>query len=176
MLKSGEEFHGFTVLQFCGRGGFGEVYLVRDITGKQLALKIIPRDRGLENFEQEFTGLCNYRRIIENHPHLLQILHVAQDESFLYYSKEAADSLTSEQYRPLTLQNRSAYVGYLSNRYNDLLAKGIREALEVLHALGMAHRDVKPGNIVYVNGIPKLGDISLVTSRDVTVKMAGTPL
>ena len=175
MLKSGEEFHGFTVLQFCGRGGFGEVYLVRDITGKQLALKTIPRDRGLENFEQEFTGLCNYRRIIENHPHLLQILHVAQDESFLYYSMEAADSLTSEQYRPFTLQNRIADGGYLSIRDTDLLAKGIREALEVLHAHGMAHRDVKPGNIVYVNGIPKLGDISLVTSRDVTVKMAGTP-
>ena len=37
MLKNGEDFHGFTVLQFCGRGGFGEVYLVRDITGKKLA-------------------------------------------------------------------------------------------------------------------------------------------
>ena len=175
MLKSGDEFHGFTVQQFCGRGGFGEVYLVRDITGKQLALKIISRERGLENFEQEFTGLCNYRRIIENHPHLLQILHVAQDESFLYYSMEAADSLTSEQYRPFTLQNRIADGGYLSIRDTDLLAKGIREALEVLHAHGMAHRDVKPGNIVYVNGVPKLGDISLVTSRNATVRIAGTP-
>lgn len=175
MLKSGDEFHGFTVQQFCGRGGFGEVYLVRDITGKQLALKIISRERGLENFEQEFTGLCNYRRIIENHPHLLQILYVAQDESFLYYSMEAADSLTSESYRPFTLQNRLAGGGYLSIRDTDLLAKGIREALEVLHAHGMAHRDVKPGNIVYVNGVPKLGDISLVTSNNVTVRMAGTP-
>ncbi len=175
MLKSGDEFHGFTVQQFCGRGGFGEVYLVRDITGKQLALKIISRERGLENFEQEFTGLCNYRRIIENHPHLLQILHVAQDESFLYYSMEAADSLTSESYRPFTLQNRLSGGGYLSIRDTDLLAEGIRDALNVLHDHGMAHRDVKPGNIVYVNGVPKLGDISLVTSNNVTVRMAGTP-
>lgn len=175
MLKNGEDFHGFIVLQFCGRGGFGEVYLVRDITGKKLALKVIPRERGTDNVEQEFIGLCNYRRIIENHPHLLQILYVAQDESFLYYSMEAADSLTSESYRPFTLQNRLAGGGYLSIRDTDLLAKGIREALEVLHVHGMAHRDVKPGNIVYVNGVPKLGDISLVTSNNVTVRMAGTP-
>ena len=38
MLKRMEEFHGFTILQFCGRGGFGEVYLVQDITPMKLNL------------------------------------------------------------------------------------------------------------------------------------------
>lgn len=175
MLKRMEEFHGFTILQFCGRGGFGEVYLVQDITGRKLALKVISRQRNPENFEQEFSGLCNYRRVIENHPHLLQIFHVAQDDSCLYYSMEAADSLEADSYRPFTLQNRIADGGYLSVADTDRLARGIREALEVLHAHGMAHRDVKPGNILYVNGVPKLGDIGLVSSHDAVAGRVGTP-
>lgn len=175
MLKRMEEFHGFTILQFCGRGGFGEVYLVQDITGRKLALKVISRQRNPENFEQEFSGLCNYRRVIENHPHLLQIFHVAQDDSCLYYSMEAADSLEADSYRPFTLQNRIADGGYLSVADTDRLARGIREALEVLHAHGMAHRDVKPGNILYVNGVPKLGDIGLVSSHDTVAGRVGTP-
>jgi serine/threonine protein kinase len=35
-------------------------------------------------------------------------------------------------------------------------------ALEHLHKNELIHRDVKPGNIIFVNGLPKLADIGLV--------------
>jgi len=38
----------------------------------------------------------------------------------------------------------------------------------------LVHRDVKPSNIVFVNGQPKLADIGLVTSTDATRSFVGT--
>ncbi len=37
------------------------------------------------------------------------------------------------------------------------------EALEFFHQQGLTHRDIKPQNIIFVNGQPKLADLGLIT-------------
>ena len=36
------------------------------------------------------------------------------------------------------------------------------EALEFLHSQGLTHRDIKPGNIIFIKGQPKLADVGLI--------------
>ena len=52
---------------------------------------------------------------------------------------------------------------------------GIFEGIKTIHAAGFAHRDIKPDNILFVNGVPKLADLGLLSSLSMTMTtLAGT--
>ena len=55
-------------------------------------------------------------------------------------------------------------LGRLSTAHCLRLAIDVASGLAQLHRHGLVHRDVKPGNIIYVNGRAKLADIGLVTA------------
>ena len=65
--KAGDTLCSCTLLQKCGDGSYGEVWLAHDAIGARVAVKII-RD-GEKYAGQELKGLKNYRDC--NHPNLL---------------------------------------------------------------------------------------------------------
>jgi serine/threonine-protein kinase ULK/ATG1 len=56
----------------------------------------------------------------------------------------------------------------------------LREAYRVLHAAHILHRDLKPGNILFHDGVVKLADFGfckeLGREREMTATMVGSPL
>ena len=170
-----KKFHSFTLLTHCGGGAYGDVWYCQDISGKKLALKIVSKQKIGEQWERELKGVQNYRVITENQPGLLPIYHVGEDDETFFYTMEPADNAgTREKYIPDTLAHRLQN-GALSPAEYPAILDGIFRSIKNIHDEGFTHRDIKPDNILFVNGQPKLADIGLMSSLQNTVtQLAGT--
>ncbi len=77
-------------------------------------------------------------------------------------------------YSPLTLRALFRARGRLSVDDTAELGVTLCGALHHLHRHGLIHRDVKPSNVIFVEGRPKLADIGLVTGLDEAKSFVGT--
>lgn len=68
----------------------------------------------------------------------------------------------AKAYVPLTLEHRIRSEGRLPAAECARIAAVLAEALDHLHARGLVHRNIKPSNIIFVGGAPKLADIGLM--------------
>jgi len=167
-----------------GRGSYGEVWLARNMMGSFRAVKVVYRDwfDSERPYERELSGLQKFEPVSRSHPNLVSILHVGKNESggYFYCVMEAADDVQSgqalnpENYQPRTLSSDLARLGRLGFSESVRIGTGLSGALEYLHARGLIHRDVKPSNIIYVQGVPKLADIGLVTHIGTKATYVGT--
>jgi hypothetical protein len=163
-----------TMLRCVGGGGYGEVWLARNVVGGYHAVKIVRRDEFDHPgpFEREFRGLEKFMPISRAHAGLVHVLHVGRrdEEGFIYYVMEAADDettgaqITPDSYSPRNLATDLRRRGHLSAAEAVKLGLDLTDALEFLHQHGLIHRDIKPANIIFVNNKPKLADIGLVTA------------
>jgi CHASE2 domain-containing sensor protein len=156
-----------------GQGAYGEVWLARDILGTFHAAKIVYRRNfgDAAPFEREFNGLKRFTPVSRAHPGLVNILHVGRhpDPDYIYYVMEPADDemrgqdIDPKNYSPKTLAKELRKRKRLPLAECLQLSVDLAAALEFLHQHHLIHRDVKPSNIIFVRGAPKLADIGLVT-------------
>lgn len=143
-----------------GNGAAGSCFMVSDITDKMLALKIVSAD--WENREAE--SIRAFRKI-PAHPALTQIFSSGKlPDGRFYYTMELADNAGSaEVYQADTLayrmKNRSMPLPELL-RIISAAASGAKH----LHEHGLFHGDIKPENIIFVSGSPKLADFGTLSS------------
>ena len=161
--KIKEQFPDFVFLLYCGRGQFGGVWLVEDLSGQIVALKLIPK-KDSAHLKAEKEGLIAYRNKIRNFEHLVQIYHVGQTEDFFYYTMEAAYSVSDRYYIPITLARLFEHCSFSPLDSADI-SLDILEGLETLHSHDLAHRDIKPENIAVVDNKIKICDIGLVMDK-----------
>ncbi len=83
------------------------------------------------------------------------------------------DSLITD-YFPKTLRSELKQRQRLAPADAAQLTLRLASALAHLHAHGLVHRDVKPGNVIFVNGQPKLADIGLVAGAGDSRSFVGT--
>jgi CHASE2 domain-containing sensor protein len=174
-----------------GHGAYGKVWLARNAIGQWQALKAVYLANFGSNaspYEREFAGIRRYKPISHKHPSLLRVDFISKKKSagYFYYVMELGDSL-----QPGWEENPSTYIpGDLARVRGQAqgqrlppseclrIGLSLAEALGFLHRQGLTHRDIKPQNIIFVNGEPKLGDVGLVTDvlpADKRPTYVGTP-
>lgn len=167
-----------------GKGSYGEVWLARNIMGEYRAVKVVYRKSFQDDrpFQRELAGIRNFEPISRSHEGFIDILHIGLNEpqGYFFYVMELGDDQNTgtvfdpESYVTKTLAKSISLHGRLSFEECLKLGLGISRALAELHTAGLVHRDVKPSNIIFVNGVPKLADIGLVTEAQSALSYVGT--
>lgn len=149
----------FELQQRVGKGGMGVVYRAYDRQlPKPVAIKILcSKDLAAE---QRFVDEIEILGTV-SHPHLVVPLGKGRTASGHLYM--AMELIAGEN-----LRDRLLEFGPLL--WNEALAVGIQvaEALVHLHAAGVLHRDIKPGNIMLLSGTPvvvKLIDLGVAKKQ-----------
>ena len=82
---------------------------------------------------------------------------------------EAGRHIEPALYKPRTLKNELERFGQRVRIPVDRcidIAITLAHGLHILHQAGFTHRDLRPSNIIFVRGLPKLADIDLLANDD----------
>jgi CHASE2 domain-containing sensor protein len=175
-----------------GQGAYGKVWLARNAIGQWQALKVIYLAKFGSDpvpYEREFNGIKRYKPISDKHPGLLRVDFVStrKQSGYFYYVMELGDALEPGwEQMPTTYKPRdlaSVLSRAPAHRLPVLecveIGLGLAEALDFLHRQELTHRDIKPQNIIFVNGRPKLADVGLTAVLmlpDQVKTWVGTPV
>ena len=176
-----------TLLRRIGSGSYGEVWLARNSIGTFRAVKIVYRSCFNERtpFERELSGIRKFEPISRSHEGFVDVLQVdlgleKEDAEYFFYVMEIGDDCLDgqafdlEKYIPRTLAGDISSRGKLPLAECLDLALKLTRALAALHKHDLVHRDVKPSNIIFVDGVPKLADIGLVADINDARSYVGT--
>ena len=142
-----ETVGAYRILQTCGRGSYGTVFLAESVlTGRRVALKILDGDHEA----RELEGLIRCREC--RHANLIRIHHIERlPDHRLYYTMDAADDRGGGgEYVPDTLAAR----GRIPPAELIPVLNALLDGLSALHGRKLVHRDIKPENILFVDKVP----------------------
>ncbi|MBC8095500.1 MAG: CHASE2 domain-containing protein [Akkermansiaceae bacterium] len=172
-----------------GEGAYGKVFLARNESKKWEALKVVylaKFDKNTDPYDREFKGVNHYHPLSTQHPGLLRVNFVSEKKNgYFYYVMELGDAIEPGWesdptiYKPRDLMNVREHLPGKRLPALDCISVGITlcDALEFLHQRGFTHRDIKPQNVIFVNGQPRLADVGLVAEirPDQERTVVGTP-
>jgi serine/threonine protein kinase len=171
----------YEIVRELGKGAMGIVYLAKDpLIGRLVALKTIrpsahADDEDTREFQLRFQREAQAAGIL-NHPSIVTVHDIGQDEasgtSFIAMEYVEGQNLKEvlAQGRPLSFEQAA-----------DICAQ-VADGLDFAHAKGIVHRDVKPANIILLEGNrAKITDFGIakitsgVANLTTTGQFLGTP-
>lgn len=171
----------WTLVQEIGRGAYGVVYRAAGPDGERAAVKVCRRDDiGDECYDRELRGAKLFKSIPPQEG-LVRMQDLVETEWGFYTVLDLADdefggsSNSSEDYRPKTLARVIAGEKALPLKECVKLAISLANGLSALQRHHLLHRDIKPGNIIYVGGRPVLSDPGLLIEESDAASLVGTP-
>jgi hypothetical protein len=146
-LQPGQRLADFQIEELLARGGMGEVYRARQLSldGRPVALKVMSSpDRArasIERFRREALLLADL-----HHQSLADVYGFGEAEGILFIAMRLVPGPTLRQ---IQREWRVRAVPFEERRERVLLWMAqVVEALAVVHAKGLVHRDVKPSNVI----------------------------
>jgi hypothetical protein len=155
-----ERLGAYRLLDRIGEGGMGVVYLARDQGHRTVALKVLrssvagdPIARRRLAREVETT-----RRV--RSPNVAEVIDADLTGDVPY--------IVTRFVPGRTLDDMVTQCGPLRGTALAHLAAGLAEALVAVHAAGVVHRDVKPGNVMLLHDTPVVIDFGIAQGPDAT--------
>jgi predicted Ser/Thr protein kinase len=167
-----EQLGPYRVIRRLGQGGMGVVYLAADADGQYVAVKALHPPMA-----QEEGARRRLAREVET-MHRVRSPYVAE---VLGADLDGDPPYIVTRYVPgLTLDAVISAGGPLTGPALGRLAYGLAQALAAVHAAGVVHRDLKPGNVMIADGEPVVIDFGIAqlvetTRLTLTGMFMGTP-
>jgi serine/threonine-protein kinase len=145
---------GYEILSELGRGGMGVVYKAKQTRLNRLvALKMVlagghASPAQLARFDQEARSVARLQ-----HPNIVQIYEIGEQEGLPYFSLEFVDGGTLEQ-----LIDRHPQPPRAAAEILETLAR----TMQFAHEQNVIHRDLKPANVLLTRSLPRgTGSVSV---------------
>ena len=164
-----------------GHGAYGVVFLAEGPDGERAAVKVCRRDAiGEERYERELRGAKLYRTI-PSQEGLVRMREFVEESWGFYAVMDLADDefgdrdFALDEYRPKTLADVIEGEKALPLDECVKLGMALAKGLATLQRHHLLHRDIKPGNVIYVGGRPVLSDPGLLVEESEATSLVGTP-
>ena len=166
-MRVRKQFNNFALQQVIGEGGMGTVFEALDLNLlRSVAVKILKREYSAD--EESIAKLETEARITASisHPHVVKVFSAGRDHGQFYLAMELVGRGTLDQL--MSLQGRVAEIQVLD--VGIQVADGLKAAAQ----LGLIHRDVKPGNILFSDAhTAKVVDFGLAVLMEDEAKTRG---
>ena len=143
----------YVIQREVGRGGMANVYLAHDVRhDRAVAVKVLRPELGVllgaERFLREIRVVARLQ-----HPHILPVHDSGEVDGALYYVMPYVEGAS--------LRERLRTEGMLPVPEATRIAGEVAGALDLAHRRGVIHRDIKPGNILFVDGHAVVADFGI---------------
>ena len=158
---------GYRIEDLLGRGGMSTVYLAEDTRlRRRVALKVLaPKLARDERFRDRFVRESQVAAAME-HPNIVPIYEAGEAEGLLF--------IAMRYVRGTDLRRLIAAEGRLGAERTVQILRDVASALDAAHAEGLVHRDVKPANILLIDGAGADGrDVVYLSDFGLTKRLEG---
>jgi serine/threonine protein kinase len=151
---------GYRLVGRLGAGGMGQVFLGVSPGGRKVAVKLIhPVHAGASQFRERFAREIEAAQLVGG-------FHTAP----VVDADPHADPpwMVTAYIDGPSLQEAVDGNGPLPPDQTRALGAGLAEGLAAIHARGLVHRDLKPGNVILATDGPRIIDFGIARAADAT--------